>query len=730
MIPGLIGGGGSGGGGLPFNDFVSYGQQRANPVFNLMDPLHFPGQVGDITQATQHLSIGGTPDNDSYTITSAPNINRIPNRRDDSSIARIAAKCEAVNTVNCAAFKDPDFARDCIMTHGPGRNSRGESHLGGLASFEADKVAAKTSQGKRFPDYKPIIGESAEGKTSGDYDSCIAMEEKIRCEAQQNFGVSNCGLCQNGQGMWTRIDPKAEKVGPELLLGGTGTVTVVDVRAGKNLLASRPLPAQVDLPADSEGQVYEVNVVGSNEEKPRIFGLIQGPNGGGGTTKLDIAFITNYDNEAQAKPRFMGGAVLGGETLNVITSAVGKTRISLALNIPYTFLSSSEEAAAFCPGGPFSTKETSVKLLGSNPCFDPNVPGKHSLQCLQDKFVQAGCSVTGEGYPVDETTATGLRIVNGKPQTLGDISDRIYRASQAAATGRAADGSKLGLEDWDATSRFCTGKRITTPCSGYDMVNGPLGDECIQYLFENRGATTSEGQTYTVGQRHETMSSRGPYCTRDGSAAPYSPAALEAARSKGGVDAVKAYYDNIQRRAINNSLSDDERKQAIKDCYGVEIAAAPNATADNPIRVPRDTFSMQPANTQNYVRHAGFVMWHQPADGSKLFKDDASFKAVAPLCGKPGYMSMEATNFPNFYVANNGGRAQIMQRESTPEFAERACWKAGADCGLPGFESYENLFVPGAYMRAAPGSVTDVYIPKNDQERRATCFKRVGALNK
>ena len=734
MIPGLIGSGGGSGGGLPFNEFVTYGQERANPVFNLLDPLHYSEQIGSIMNATNRLSIGGSTSDNGYKIRETTNINRIPARRDDSVVARIVGKCEAINTVDCAAFKDPNFARDCIMTHAPGRNSRGESHLGGLASTEDEKAAQKRSQGGRFPNYKPIVGEAAEGKTSGDYNTCIAMEEKIRCETQQNFGVPNCGLCQNGQGMWTRIDPNADKVGPELLLAGVGLVTVLNVQTSKNLLQNRQLGAQaipVDLPADSEGKSFEITVVGTAEEKPRIYGLLQGENGGGGTTTLDIAFIANYDNAAQAKPRFIGGATIGNETLNVITSAVGKNQISLTVNIPYTFLSSSEEAAAFCPGGPFSTKEASVKLLGSNPCFDPNVPGKHSLQCLQDKFVQAGCSVTGEGYPVNESMATQLRIVNGKPQTLGDISDRIYKASQSASTGRSADGAKLGIEDWDAVSRFCTGKRITTPCSGYDMVNGPLGDECLQYLFENRGATKDEGQTYTVGQRHETLSSRGPFCTRDGTAAPYTPAAIASARAAGGVENVKAYYDRIQRRAVNNSLPDNERASAVSQCYGVNFAAAPTASADtNPIRVAPTTFSLQPANTQNYVRHAGFVMWHQPNAGTNLFKQDASFKAREPLCGKPGYMSLEAVNFPNHFVANNGGRAQIMPREATPEFAERACWKAGSDCGLPGFESYENLFVPGAYMRAAPGSVTDVYIPKNDQERRATCFKRTPPLNK
>lgn len=725
MIPGLIGGGA---GGLPFNEFLSYGQERANPVFNLLDPLHFPGQIGAIREATNRLSIGGNESSDAYKIREATNINRVPARRDDSAVARLVAKCEAVNTVNCAAFRDPDFARDCIMTHGPGRNSRGESHLGGLASTEEEKAAQKGGR------YKPIVGEAAEGKTSGDYDSCVAMEEKIRCEAQQNFGVPNCGLCQNGQGMWTRIDPNADKVGPELLLAGVGVVTVLNVQTARNLLQNRQLggqPITVDLPADSEGKSFEITVVGSAEEKPRIYGLIQGTNGGGGTTSLDIAFVTNYDNAAQAKPRFIGGASIGNETLNVITSAVGKNQISLTINVPYTFLSSSEEAAAFCPGGPFSTKESSVKLLGSNPCFDPNVPGKHSLQCLQDKFVQAGCSVTGEGYPVDETTATQLRFVNGKPQTLGEISDRIYKASQTASTGRSADGAKLGIEDWDAISRFCTGKRITTPCSGYDMVNGPLGDECIQYLFENRGAAKEEGQTYTVGQRHETLSSRGPFCTRDGTAAPYTPVALDYARAQGGVESVKAYFDGIQRRAVDNTLTDNERASAVKKCYGVNFATAPIAEiANNPIRVAPTTFSLQPANTQNYVRHSDFVMRHQPNDGTALFKQDASFKARAPLCGKPGYMSFEAVNFPNYFVANNNSRVQIMPRESTTEFAERACWKAGSDCGLPGFESYENLYVPGSYMRAAPGSITDVYIPKNENERRATCFKRTSPLNK
>jgi hypothetical protein len=220
---------------------------------------------------------------------------------------------------------------------------------------------------------------------------------------------------------------------------------------------------------------------------------------------------------------------------------------------------------------------------------------------------------------------------------------------------------------------------------------------------------------------------------------------LEKARQQGGVDGVKRYFNQLQLRAQDNSLSDEQRKQAVKDCYGVDLAPVENQNTTNPLQPnfgQNVVFGVP--GTDRYIRHAGFVTWHHPNDGSQLFRQDSTWKPTPPLCGKPGYVSFESVNFPDHYLINNNGRGQIVPREQTPEYGQRACWQAsktesngsrmnimdpneklqgGVGCGLPGMTALENAFTPGAFLRAGPGDAADLYIPKTEADRRATCFQ-------
>lgn len=747
-----------------------YGSQRANPAYNLMNPIDIPygAEPAEVTRqirgATNTVNIEGRDGRKSYEVKPVFNPNSVPDNA-GSRLREAIKVCEAVKTPDCNAFKNPQFAGTCMITHDVGRNSKGEAHAGGLVLFSEDREDQRNqNRGKgRYAHYNPTIGQSAQGKNSTDYNSCVAMDEKIRCEAQGNFGIPNCGMCMNGQGNFQRVDPSVNIVAPRLVAVGRGTITVTNAstntKKAENLQLNTNSPVSIELDPESEGKSFFIEVKTQGTEKPLVAGFIEGPNSSG-VTRLDLTFVCDNELVFGTKPVLFGSTSVEGEQVNYLTNASGNSRIArsgnqnemkLNLNIPYTFLSSSEEEAALCPGGPYSMKESSVTFLSSDPCFKPNRPGEHKLECLQNKFLQAGCTVMGEGYPHDENLANQLRRINGTPQSLGSIAERIYNTSIEAATGIGAGGQKLSLEQWDEKSRWCTGKSITTPCAGYDVINGPLGDECIQYLFENGGAQKTEGRTYTLGQRFESLNTAGRQCTRNGAAAPFNQENLEKARRLGGVAEVKRYFNQMQLNAQNNNLSDSQRQEAIRDCYGVNLASAESQQMFNAVD-PGQTqnISFGIPNSNKFVRHANFTTWHHPNDGSQLFKEDASWKIVPPLCGKPGYVSFEAVNYPNYYLINDNAMGKIVPREQTPEYNSRACWRAtatmpngkrmnmmdpsenlpgGAGCGLPGMMSLETAFTPGAFLRTAPGEKVDVFIPKNDQDRNTTCFQPKNGLS-
>ncbi len=753
-------------------NLIDYGQKMANPAFNLMNPLDIPygGSPSDVSRrlklATNDVMIQGQVGRPAYTVNEINNRNAVPDSA-ESRLAKAVKLCEAVQTVDCNRFKsDPEFAKTCMMTHGVARNSTGQNTIGGRVLYEEDResqiaaVRAKGGSG-RYVNYTPTIGEASKDKMSASYDQCIAMEEKIKCETQGDVSLPNCGVCQDGRGKYYRIDPAARRVGPSLNVVGQGILNIVSqsqpqAQANLNLTQS---PQQIPLPAGSEGGNFIISITGTPANPPKIAGFLQGPNSNG-ITRLDLAFVCPREFIQGSEPPIIGGSTeIDGEGVSILTidsslmpsSGSGpapEVKMNLKLEIPFTFLDSSEEEASVCPGAAYSTKAASLKLFADDPCYNPNTPGQHSVACLQKRWRMAGCSAQGTGYPRSESdeNASKLRYVNGQPQTLGQIGNKIYKSSIEAKTGMR-NGQKMSIQDWDDVSKYCLGTRIRTPCSGPNQMNGPLTDECIQYLYENRGDRTlpgnqyGEGRTYTR-REYGSASPSGPHCTREGTAAPYTPENLAMAKSKGGVIGVQRYFDEIQQRAQDNSLSDNDRKDAVKKCYGIDFVPDPNITSQNPLNI-KGNISLQPHNNDKFIRHQGFVMWHHPNDGSTLFKNDASFKASPPLCGKPGYMSMESVNYPGYYVINEGGRAKIVPREQTPEYESRACWQptmgqnnfitgktitSGVGCGLPGFIGFENAYTPGSYLRAGPNNIADIYIPKTEQDRNDTCFRPRSAL--
>jgi hypothetical protein len=451
-----------------------------------------------------------------------------------------------------------------------------------------------------------------------------------------------------------------------------------------------------------------------------------------GTSKTDLAFLATYDTEGGAKPRISGYEMLGDEPVNTIRPMIGKTSVSLQIYMPFTFLAATEEAANLCPTAPYSTKEASVKLLASDPCY---IGGTASLDCLQGRFVAGGCTSAGKGYPGTDGPAQALRVVNGKTQTLGQISQRIAAASLEAQTGRSATGAKLSIEQWNDASQFCLGKSVTSPCTAYDNSNGPLGEDCIAYLYDGGSAAGSSaantiGRTYTLPTTtHGSLTATGlpAQCTKQGTAAK--------ARPQGGVVAVQKYFDGIHRRANDNTLPDEQRKEAIRQCYGIEMATDTRQNGGEPLVKP-SAISLRDSRGNAFLRHKDFIMRKEVNDGSAIFREDGTFMQKTPLCGLPGFTSLEATNFPNYYMVAEGSGAAIRPREKTAAYEDRACWKMEQRSN--GRVALQNATAPGKYLisRGTNVYLTTALGPADNENaiwnlaKPLSQFQQVGPLSK
>lgn len=338
-------------------------------------------------------------------------------------------------------------------------------------------------------------------------------------------------------------------------------------------------------------------------------------------------------------------------------------------------------------------------MLASDPCFANRAPGQQNLDCLQGRFVAAGCTAAGRGYPRDEVTATKLRIVGGQPQTLAAITQRVYNASIEAATGRRTNGSKLSVAEWDEVSQFCTGRKISTPCDGYNKVTGPLGDECIKYLFENGGKGKEEGATYTLTEQHESLRGRVPQqCVAAGRASPYSEFGLAGARQQGGVEAVKGYFDKIHRQANDNTLRDADRVKAVEQCYGIVFTPDSRSALDGARLTDNKFYSYKDPRNNSHMRHAGYWLWNHSMDNSELYRRDATFKTAHPTCGLPGMVSLESINYPDYFVGIESGRGKIKKRDGSGDFDVQACWRQiEGKCANNGV-MFENYAYPGQML--------------------------------
>ncbi|NBM18732.1 AbfB domain-containing protein, partial [Streptomyces sp. GC420] len=81
--------------------------------------------------------------------------------------------------------------------------------------------------------------------------------------------------------------------------------------------------------------------------------------------------------------------------------------------------------------------------------------------------------------------------------------------------------------------------------------------------------------------------------------------------------------------------------------------------------------SLESANHPgHYLRHRNFEVWAEPADGSALFANDASFHRRAGLSDPAAGVSFESHNFPGRYIRRYGFLLHVQPAQTATDAAD------------------------------------------------------------
>lgn len=560
---------------------IEAGQERYNPLTQM---INLANPVVALDAATE------TDFNRALATTGASTTYKLP----DGPPARLTAakSCEAIKSPDCSAFSDPAFAASCgISFDQKGTDSTGKPHMGGLYTEGADKETGR-----------PTLGSAAAGKFATTAATCRVLAEKVACDAKQDFSSPNCAQCLT-TGKFTRIDPATPKLEPVLRVQGAGSLSV----GGRSYTLTAQQPTTVPLTGLKEGSQLSLSLTG-DAAAAYVTGFLEGQTAAG-PYRIDVASLIEQDTVTGYKPRQGGVQQVAGVQCAVLRPALGKGTMTLRGSLPFTFVSTTEADAAACDNGPFLTQAASANFLQSDPCYAGSAAGGPSLACLQQKFIQVGGSTSGKGYP---TTADSISpSLRGN---LTEVSNYLYDMSIRASTGRNAAGQQLSVEDWNAASLFMTGQPVLSPCGSG---NGTLSRDCLIYLYQNKGAGTPVGATYTVpGRAGQT------YCGPEGALNPAEAEGLARGMAAGSVAGAKALYDGAYRAAMDNSAARAAREGAIKDCFGAKLAAVPMAPTTE-----------QPKCPSWVISNGGYK---EPASGNiTCFSGVGLKQAQDTCCGNP-----------------------------------------------------------------------------------------------
>jgi hypothetical protein len=491
----------------------------------------------------------------------------------------------------CQALDKPEY-NECGVCLKEGIDSRSRPTVGGLFFSMYDRLSQDELQKNIDPMFrkiKPTVGKCDTRNFVTTGDRCRRRREQLLCEARGGLPRSNpdvannCAQCVE-QGLTFLYRGKKDKEFTAVLhLIAEGDV-IFNCRS-TNVTDKSPGPGlryiKFVVPQVKENEPATLTNTGN------ISRLIVGQWSNAGESRV-LPFYESISNKDAVQ---IGGTVSSTKVTKTISStdlkhfrmgtvslmAANKSNnVTLNLNlIGFMGEPDYDEEAQMCPTGGLLGTDTSMRMNKSNPCYTENANAPLSQVCVSNLFLAAGGNVFGQGYPVNQVKTDAILKLMRNSNSIDEVINYFLNKVILATTGKDIDGVDQSdkLDDINAASLYMLGIEVRSPCD-LNGVSGPLNNSCLQYLYDNKGLGKREGSTY-----QDSFGSFTSYCTRKGNASPtkadgsINTAAINAARSKGGVRAVQSYFSQLHKMA--NTAANASNAGAVMDalggCYGIVV---------------------------------------------------------------------------------------------------------------------------------------------------------------
>jgi hypothetical protein len=384
-----------------------------------------------------------------------------------------------------------------------------------------------------------------------------------------------------------------------IILRGSGDAIVKVNGSQLQSLRLSDSDQKVELRRAVEGDYFGIDVTPiSDQQSATVYGYFEGINPGSGYYRMPLNLLFTIDEITGSSPRKSGGFYnfsSAGMDVALMKPGAQQKKMMLKGTVPFTFVDPDEFSAMDCPAAPFQTRTDSVSAFSTDqPCYAKgSKPGNYNTDCLRAQILAVGCTNAGELYKNPGT----LNKANGLNQSI----DQIYNTLVGI---QAKDGASS-----DETKQ-CSGRIINSPCDPYllkpDLLfssDKNLAKKCLSYLYNNKGIdepgpVQKIGKTYSgvVTYANNTKEVKNIYCLPEGKLNPDAAVldGLNTLISIGdngfnnlkGIDAVKAYLNSQLEAAVDmtrNANTDDDRKNAIINCFGTKL----NALSQGPVSAPK-----------------------------------------------------------------------------------------------------------------------------------------------
>jgi hypothetical protein len=656
-------------------EFVKIQEGTRNPIGKALVAANNQGALGTDTQdifgTTTLVGSGNAVPNTTTT-------NPYPLNEGTTGLFGKIKKCESVTNTDPNNFNDQEFAENCGICFEIGKDSNNKPKTGGLLVLPNEKEYAKKykKRGNRIPEYKPTFGSCPAGRLATTKEEAIRIENDIKCRNGKDFNLPGCSQCYSDENFYP-VD-QAVVTEATIWLNGRGrtTITTLGGQEVKTFSQTEPSSQMEMVKAQlKEGDTISIRVeqLPDNANAPirvMLYGYLEGFTAKG-KFQIDLRRLVQRDNVTRANVRTRGVNTKTDPPTAVLTAGAGQTSMDLQIYIPFSFTEADTLEGDNCPDGPFLTKKASAEFMSSDPCYKPKTgPGSFTAACLQGLFVANGCTEKGMGYPKAQAAITALLFDSrNNPRQLADIANYIYDQAVRASTGMTQSGQKLSVNEWSASSEFCTGQKISSVCDlpGNDV--GPVSVDCLKVLWNNEGAGKPLGDTYNktlMGQSLRPGTTTPLFCTIQGTASPTNPdgslnkPAIDMYQKLGGLENVRTRMRQIHETANDNSVGEAVKAAAILQCYGKKPADPPA-----PVGAPAIGCAPGCGKKTRYVRFEAQNTWLQ---FTQVTVRDLVGRNVS--LGKPTTLSSQYRGEANAFgkeVAVNGN--ETSRGINTPPFA-------------------------------------------------------------